>query len=276
VFEALVAGGIGAVAAVLGWAVARWVGPAGTTRHRATLLASFVSLFTLGSAALMPHARAWKQERDVLALLRDEPLFAAVLAEEPALREPLREALLGAVRGGGSGEAVAAGLRLLSPRLWRSVPRTSDSSAVGLGRALVARLADLQARDPEQCYRFLFPAAAGSPGGGGSPGDEGLLYALRAVALSARESAAEPFDRRAARKQVEAAFARLRERHGEDVEVLRHPQAPGADRGQVCAMTIALYSELVALPPEAAGSTLRHVLGPAEPTVAPPRPPTGR
>ena len=63
-FETLVAGGIGAVAAALGWAIARWVGPAGTTRHRTTLLASFVCLFTLGSAALMPHARAWKQMFD--------------------------------------------------------------------------------------------------------------------------------------------------------------------------------------------------------------------
>lgn len=268
-FETLVAGGIGAVAAALGWAIARWVGPAGTTRHRTTLLASFVCLFTLGSAALMPHARAWKQDRDVLALLRDEPLFAAVLAEEPALREPLREALLGAVRGGGPGEAVAAGLRLLSPRLWRSVSQASDTSAVSLGRALVARLADLQARDPEQCYRFLFPATAGSRGGGGSTdGDEGLLYALRSVALSARQGATESLDRSAARKQVEAAFARLSVRHGEDVEVLRHPQAAGSDRARVCAMTIALYSELAALPPEAAGQALRHTLGPESPPSA--------
>jgi hypothetical protein len=268
VFEALVAGTIGAVAAVLAWAIARSIGPAGTKRHRAALLVSFVSLFTLGSAALMPHARAWKQERDVLTLLRDEPLFAAALEDEPALREPLQEALLGAVRSGGRGEAVAAGLRLLSPRLWRSVPEASDASAAGLGRALVARLIDLQARDPEQCYRFLFPGVAGPPAGGGSARDEGLLRALRAVALSARGGAAEPLDRGTARKHLEAAFARLRERHGDDVEVLRHPQAPGVDRDLACAMTIAFYSELLALPPAAAGQALRHALGPGEPAVA--------
>jgi hypothetical protein len=40
-------------------------------------------------------------------------------------------------------------------------------------------------------------------------------------------------------------------------------------------MTIALYEELIALPPPAAGQALRHVLGPAEslpspsPTTAP-------
>jgi len=264
VFEALVAAAIGAVAAFLGWVVARGVGPSGTTRHRATLLATFVSLFTLGSAALMPFARAWKQERDVLALLHDEPLFAAVVKDEPSLREPLRAALLEALREGEPGEAVAAGVRLLSPRLWRTVPEASGASVVGLGRALVTTLAELQARDPEQCYRFLFPYVAGPPGGGGSPRDEGLLRALRAVALSARTGSAEPLDRAAARKDIEDAFSRLRERYGADVDVLRHPQAPDVDRARVCAMTIALYSELLDLPGSAAGQALRHVLGPAE------------
>jgi len=263
--EMLVAGAVGGVAGGLAWAIARRVGPPGSRRHRTALLVSFVVLFTLGNAALMPHARAWKQERDVDALLRDEPVFAAALEDEPALREPLREAILAGFRGGGSGEAVAAGLRRLSPRLWPSVPGASDAAAEDLGRALVATLEDLQARDPLLCYRFLFPGVGGPPAGGGSPREEDLLRALGAAALSARGGAAGPLDRRAAAKQVEAAYSRLRERHGSDVDVLKNAQAPGVDRPRVCAMRIALYAELLALPPPAAGQALRHVLGPAEP-----------
>jgi len=265
VFEAAVAGGIAAVAAGLAWTAARVIGPQGTRRHRTVMFVSFVSLFTLGSAALMPRARAWRQEREVEALLHDDQLFAAVVEGEPSLREPLRAGLLEAFRDGEPREAVAAGLRLLSPRLWRDVPEASDAAAVALGRALVATLADLQARDPQQCYRFLFPGVAGPPAGGGPPRDDRLLTALRAVALTARSGVAEPLDRGAARKHLEAAFARLRKRYGDDIDVLRHSQAPGVDRGRVCAMTIALYSELLALPPEAAGQTLRHTLGPGEP-----------
>ena len=73
-----------------------------------------------------------------------------------------------------------------------------------------------------------------------------------------------------------AAFGRLRERHGSDVDVLRNAQAPGVDRARVCAMTIAFYAELVALPPETAGPTLRHVLGPAEPAAEARLPAAGR
>ena len=90
-----------------------------------------------------------------------------------------------------------------------------------------------------------------------------------AVALSAHGGGAEPLERTAARKQVEAAFARLRERHGVDVDVLRRPQARGVDRGRVCAMTIALYSELLDLPAAAAGQALRYSLGAGAPAPAP-------
>jgi hypothetical protein len=273
-FEILVAGAIGAVAGGLAWVIARRSGPAGSQRHRVVLLVSFVALFTLGNAALMPHARSWKQERDVEALLTSEPLFAAVLADEPSLREPLRVGLLKALQSGQGDEALLVGQRLLSPRLWRYVPRASDAAALRLGRALTATLTDLRARDPEQCYRFLFPAVAGPPRGGTAARDDQLLAALRAVVVSARDGSAEPLDRRAAAKQLDAAFGRLRERHGADVDALKNPQAPGADRARVCAMTIALYSELVALSPAAAGQVLRHTLGPEAPTALAASPPS--
>jgi hypothetical protein len=88
------------------------------------------------------------------------------------------------------------------------------------------------------------------------------------VVASARDGSAEPLDRRTAAKQVDAAFHRLRERHGSAIDALKDALSPGADRARVCAMTIALYAELAALPPPASGQTLRHVLGPAEPAAA--------
>ena len=86
-FELLVAGAMGAVAAALAWVVARRIGPAGSQRHRLALFFSFVVIFTLGGATLLPLARAWKQERDVDALLAGEPLFRAVVEDEPSDRK---------------------------------------------------------------------------------------------------------------------------------------------------------------------------------------------
>ena len=230
-FEALVWGTIGAAAAGSpGWSPAG-AGPRGTRRHRATVFLSFVVLFTLGSATLMPHARAWKQERDAESLLRTEPLFEAVLEDDPSLREPLRGALLAALRGGQKSEARLAGQRLLSPRLWRYVPRASDAAAVRLGRALVATLRDLQRRDPEQCYRFLFPTVAGPPRSGSSAREDQILGALRAVVASARDGSAEPLDRRAAAKQLDAVFGRLRERLRGGGRRARSPPRPRGRTG---------------------------------------------
>jgi hypothetical protein len=272
VLEIGVTAGIAAVAVVLAWAVAHWSGPIGSRRHRAVLLVASVAIFTLGNAALMPRARAWKQERAVAALLTEDPLFAALLEDDPSLRAPLRAALLQAAREGHAGEAVLVGERLLSPQLWRYVPRASDAAAVDLGRSLVAALTRLQSRDPQQCYRFLFPAVAGPPTAVASPYEDAILSALRRVVASARDGRAEPLDRAAARRRLDAAFGHLRDEHRADVDVLRHARDPAVDRARVCAMTIALYSELLALPPAAAGQALRHVLGPEEPPSARPAP----
>ena len=267
--ELWVACAIAVAAAGLAWPIAYRVGPAGTRRHRAALFVCFVVLFTLGSATLMPHARAWRQQRDVGALLAREPLFAAVLEDEPGLRAPLRAVLLRAFRDGQGGEAIQAGQRLLSPRLWRYVSRASDEAAVRLGRAVLESLEDLQQRDPEQCYRFFYRDRAGPSRDADADTNERLLSALGEVAVSARDGSAEPLDRKAAAKQVDAVYGHLRSEYGDEVDLLRNPQAPRADRARVCAVTIALYSELVALPPAAAGQTLRHVLGPPEPPAMP-------
>jgi len=271
--ELAVAAALGVVAALVAWPVAHRTGPTGSRRNRVAFFATFVALFTAGNVTVMPHARAWRQEREVEGLLADEPLFAAVLADDPGLRERLRSALLRAYREGQAGEAVQIGQRLLSPRLWQYVPRASDAAAVRVGRALVASLEDLQERDPDQCYRFLFPGVAGPSRGGDADEDDRLLSALREAVATARDGSAEPLDRKAAARQVDAVFQHLREDHGTDVDVLTKPQAPGVDRSRVCAATIALYSKLVALPPAAAGQALRHVLGPRSPRTPPPAAP---
>ena len=159
--ETLVAVAVGAVSAGLGWAVARWSGPSGTTRYRIVLLASFLAFLTLGSSILVPRARSWQQERDVDALLRNEPLFVAVVEDEPSLRAPLRAALLTALRVGPKSEALLVGQRLLSPQLWRYVPRASDAAALALGRALVGALARPAGTRPAAVLSVPLPAVAG-------------------------------------------------------------------------------------------------------------------
>ena len=227
--ETLVAVAVGAVSAALGWAVARWSGPAGTTRYRVVLLASFLAFLTLGSSILVPRARSWQQERDVDALLRNEPLFVAVVEDEPSLRAPLRAALLTALRVGPKrrgppGRAAAAepaALALRAARLRRRGPRPRPGPR----------------GDPDAtCRRATRSSAIASssrpwPGRRAAGPRPGTTACSRRCGPWWRPRATgrpEPLDRRAARKELDAAFGRLRERHGSDVDVLRNAQAPGA------------------------------------------------
>ena len=208
------------------------------------------------------------------ALLRNEPLFVAVVEDEPSLREPLRDgAPEGPARRASEARRLLVGQRLLSPQLWRYVPRASDAAALALGRALVATLARTCRRATRSSAiassSRRWPGRLGQRGLGpgrrparGAAGRRGVR--ARRVGGAARSTRGREGARRGLRPASGAATGRTSTCSGD-------AQAPGADRARVCAMTIALYSELVALPPGTAGPTLRHVLGPAEPAAdAPP------
>jgi hypothetical protein len=53
------------------------------------------------------------------------------------------------------------------------------------------------------------------------------------------------------------AWARLEAKHGEDRLQLEHPQAPGADRPQICLLTREVLAEILRLPDGEAAQALR-------------------
>ena len=198
------------------------------------------------------------------ALLRNEPLFVAVVEDEPSLRAPLRG---GAPEGparrrarrGGPGRAAAAepaALALRAARLRRRGPGPRPG-ARGDPRRTCRRAtrssATASSSPPWPGRRGSGASARRRPPARGAAGRGGLRP--RRVGGAARSA-------RGPRRSSTRLSGRLRERHGSDVDVLRNAQAPGADRARVCAMTIALYSELVALPPADGGAHAAPRAGP--------------
>lgn len=54
-------------------------------------------------------------------------------------------------------------------------------------------------------------------------------------------------------------IAGFQKKYGDDLMVLQKAEAPEVDHKKVCDVTIALYSELLALPPEKAGLVLKYL-----------------
>lgn len=95
-----------------------------------------------------------------------------------------------------------------------------------------------------------------------------MLQALREVMASVRSSSREPaID--PGPESLHAVYQALGADHGERLELLQQPEAPGIDRAAVCTMvTTDLYAQTLQLPPQEAVRALRHLFA-ASPSAQP-------
>jgi hypothetical protein len=260
VFEILLNGLMGGVAAGVAVLIARaLVGPKEKPGAHRALLAFFTLCgFYAANQTLAPQVRTWKRVHDVDKFLRTDPLYSVLLADNPALSEPLRGALVKALETGHREEAVAAGRTVVAAVLPSYLPKASDDALVTFTTSMLRTLRGLASADPNRCYRYLFPKVAGPPSLGKDDGQDELLNAMRLVVESARsrqQPQPEPPD--ASQSDMEEVLGRLAVRHGQDVLLLQQPEAPNVDRAKVCALAIDLYSEVLTLPAPRAARVLR-------------------
>jgi hypothetical protein len=223
-----------------------------------------ILLLFLVAQAVRPAVRHWNHTRQVDELLRVDPFFNIIVTDNPAVREPLRTAMIRAYDAGRPDDAVVAGNTLLSPLLPRYLAKSSDSAAVGFARSVVAGLKEHAAHDPDDCYRFLFPLAAGPPKQRISVADQAMIDAIRRVVVEgSRSSPARSSD--ANPEALEPVYDRLRARYGEHLALLQRAETPDVDRQKVCQMTTDLYNEIIQLPEQEAAGALRHLLAESPP-----------
>jgi hypothetical protein len=236
--------------------------------RKSLLAASAALLSALAVGAAAPAVRRWNHARRVDELLRTDPFFRTVVADTPSVREPLRAAMVAAYATGNPDAVFVAGNELLAPLLPAYVARSSDAAAAGFVRATVAGLTTLAARDPDECYRFLYPrAAGGGPTGRDAAFDAAMYQAVRSLVESSRSPrrAAASFDPAV----MDPIYARLAARHGRHLAVLEEAQAPGVDRARVCRITLDLFADIAQLPEPQAAGALRNLMAAADATDEP-------
>jgi hypothetical protein len=210
----------------------------------------------IGLHAGVAALRSSRNERRADLLLREDPFLAAIVADMPSLREPIRKIVVRTIDAGQAAHLTDFVLATMTPLMPRYVSRASDAAVVAMARSLVAELKERKARDPEDCYRALFPEVAG-PVRLRLPGNRDGGSAIRQIVATARAPGAQ------ARPGNAAALARvhaaLRAQYGAQVEVLARPQAPDVDRQLVCSVTTDLYDGIVQLPEADAAGALRQM-----------------
>jgi hypothetical protein len=250
----------GALAGGLGVLLARRIAPPKTKpQFYRVLLVVFVVLGFQGAHQFIgPELIEWKRNRDFDHFLSTDPLFSTVLADNPALKAPLRAAVLKAYQSGKREEVAAAGRTLFASVFPQYLSRGSEGSVVKFTQSIVRSLRAMEDRDPERCYAYLHPGAGRSIVLTKDEGRDELLGTMRDVVQSAHANSTT-LDEKSAKEFLQPVIAGLKGKYRDDLAVLQKAEDPGVNHAKVCEVTIALYSDVLALPPDEAGLVLKYL-----------------
>ena len=120
----------------------------------------------------------------------------------------------------------------------------------------------LQQQSPQRCFQFLYPQVSG-----GINLQEVLTpalyqrdgHALEALLLSS-QGAEQQTDQTLARRDLREIVDRLYGKWGNKLQQLNQPADTAVDRSALCAMSIDLYSAILALPAKRAAGLLRNMV----------------
>ena len=209
-----------------------------------------------------------KQQRAAFAAqaeksLTEMPGYRVLKTQEPALWQLLQQELTHKLREGEKLPVALGELRgLLAGLVNHRLVRADDASVIKYVATSVQEMQTLQRQDPQRCFRFLFPHVSG-----GVNLAEALSPQLNQQDADAMEKllldstgTERAVDMTEARRNLQQLIAPLYAKWGDKLKQLNMPADAAVDRAAMCAMSIDLYSAILALPDKQAANLLRKMM----------------
>ncbi len=254
--------GLVLVGAALAAGVA-WHAGRGLTRRKALAL---VAASALAGAALLHFAvtpavtDAWAKRQartDLLAI----PVYAALEKDEPVVFERLLAEYELVVRDPSRIDRYTdVANNEISTVATRHIAHASDAALLALMQDMLAKLQLLRERSPEDCYRYLFPKAAGPPDLARwfDRESQSRTFALMAdVIRTSSQSPVEIPPRTRVEPLLGPVINEIYAQYGENTSLLSRAEEPGVNHGTVCAISVTLYEKVMRLPPADAAAVIR-------------------
>jgi hypothetical protein len=228
------------------------------------LVSSFIVFGILSNQFLTPVIHAWKVERDVERSLSEVTAFQHIAKYDPHVYQSIKTELIDSIlKGENQEQAVGRARQAVGGLVMRYIPHASDEAIVQYVRAMALEIEELAEKDPEACYRFLFPARYGSADVTQYIKPETQRADLTALAEVIRTAAEQP-QAVPSSETGDALLTKLMNKfyssQGDDALLLQDPFAPGVDKKKVSKLIASLYREALNLPQEERGLLLRHML----------------
>lgn len=210
-----------------------------------------------------PQQEQTRQREQAIGYLAQMPGYRVLQSQEPALWQLLTQELTRRVRAGEPVEQATGELRgwlidVVNQRLMRG----TDAAVVNYIRVSVEEMQALNAQDAGLCFRFLYPQVNGGVN----------LVKTLTPSLNQKEAEAmeqlllnsthpqQPVDSALAQRDLKQVVAQLYQRWGDKLQQLNVPADTAVDRSSMCAMSIDLYSAILALPDKRAANLLRKMI----------------
>ncbi|RPE02183.1 hypothetical protein BBB56_07755 [Candidatus Pantoea deserta] len=211
---------------------------------------------------LKPQQQRIAQQRTATDYLASTPGYRVLQTQEPALWQLLVQELQHRLRQGEAPPQAAGELRgWLADVINQRLMRAPDAAVVNYIGVSVDVMQALGKRDPQLCFRFLYPQVSG-----------GVNLVKTLPSLNTREAEAMeqlllasrgpelPVDQPQAQQDLQRIVAGLYKKWGDKLQQLNLPADTAVDRSSMCAMSVDLYRTILALPDKNAANLLRRMV----------------
>ncbi|WP_312141013.1 hypothetical protein [Pantoea septica] len=212
---------------------------------------------------LKPQQQHAAQQQAAIDYLVKMPGYRVLQTQEPALWRLLVQELQLRLRRGEAPQQAAGELRgWLADLINQRVMRAPDAAVVNYIRASVNVMQALGQRDPQLCFRFLYPQVSGGVNLAKtlSPTLNAQDAAAMEQLLLSSRGADLPVDQPQAQHDLQRIVADLYKKWGDKLQQLNMPADTAVDRSSMCAMSVDLYSAILALPDKHAANLLRRMV----------------
>jgi len=211
----------------------------------------------------LPQEQHAEKIAEAVRHLALQPVWRTVKAQQPDLYKKIEQEYLTTLKEGGNEAEAQQRLRPdLADLLNQRLAYASDSDVVAYMRISVEEMMVLRQKDPNLCFKFLFPQVSG-----GINTDELLPESL----LSREKDAMDSFlqhasetvtqqDVSSANRDLHTTVRTLYRKWGSDLQTLNTPAEPDINRTKLCDMTLDLYQSVLALPVKRSAAVLRIIL----------------
>lgn len=236
------------------------------TAYTIVVVVLFVVINTLSKQFILPELNGYKAVADIESAFNEIPAFASIKRYEPETYQKLVDSLAAVTKQGYSQQQAIDLVRSQISGLVESrMPHASDEAILAYMSVMVTEMDELHKKGNGLCYKLLFPQVGGGIDGRKVFSQETQkkdLMALDEIIKTSNTKKPIPSES-TVMPSLEPIFVSLYSKFGEDVSMIENPTAANVDKEKVCNITMNLYKEILALPPEQAVSTLRWMFGQA-------------